>query len=501
MQTPPPVCYNFSMNVNLSKYSGKNICVAVSGGKDSMALLHYLWKHGGEYGIRLSALNCDHGFRKEASARDSAFVKEWCSSHHIPLLFFKASAFFKRSEAIARTWRLKCYLYATMAQPCDGCFPFDRFSDTEITAFPEGSVWKGADAVATAHHLNDNAETVLFRLARGAALSGLTGITDIDIDGTDGGKWSEIRPLIGCSREDIDGYIAENNIPYVTDESNFTDDYTRNKIRHNVLPELEEAVPGAAKAIYRFSRLAADDEEYFERQIEKIIVKSPPYGESILFCEEKVLFRRAAIKLIAGTHQRKDYTSDMAERLYRLQFAENGKRFSFLGLTAFKEEGKITVVSDEFLAWEQEGMPYETLKRQDADNYCGQYVSVVYESELDEALAVLQELQAGGGEAAERVPPKLKLLKFDLCAVPEGAVVRFMRAGDRFQKFGGGTKNLGDYFTDKKISVRLRCCIPLIVSGSDVLAVCGVEISDKIKVTKSTRQTGYIICADYAALK
>lgn len=466
-----------------------------------MALLHYLFLHAAEYGISLSALNCDHGIRGEASAQDSEFVREWCSSRNIPLLFFKAGEFFKKSEEIARLWRLKCYIYATITQPQKDA-PFDRFSDTQIAVFPQGAVWQGADAVATAHHLNDNAETVLFHLARGASLSGLTGIADIEIDGVSGGKWSEIRPLIGCTREEIDEYVKENAVPYVTDESNFSDDYTRNKIRHNVLPALEAAVPGAAKAIYRFSRLAAEDEDYFNRQIEKLKVNTPPYGRSILFCEEKALFRRAAIDVIAKGYGRKDYTADMAERLYRLQFAETGKKFSFLGLTAFREEGKITIVCDEFLAWERDGMPFETVRRQDADHYCGQYLSVSYEGELEEDLSLLRRTREMGGEYAERIPQKLKVLRFDLGAVPDGAAVRFMRAGDKFRKFGGGTKSLGDYFTDIKMPVRLRGRIPLIVEGEHrVLAVCGVEISEEIKVTERTAQTGCIVCADYLALK
>ena len=196
------------MKVNLAPYAGKKVCVAVSGGKDSMALLHYIEMHGKEFGITLSALNCDHGIRGEASERDSAFVAAYCGGNCIKLHLFKAENGQFKSENDARTWRQACY----------------------NSVLADG----GADLIATAHHMNDNAETVLFNLARGTALSGMTGITDLPASGL-------IRPLIGCSRKEIDEYIEENDIPFVTDESNFTDDYTRNKIRHNVLPALEEA--------------------------------------------------------------------------------------------------------------------------------------------------------------------------------------------------------------------------------------------------------------------
>ena len=95
---------------------------------------------------------------------------------------------------------------------------------------------------------------------------------------------------------------------------------------------------------------------------------------------------------------------------------------------------------------------------------------------------------------------KIKALKFDADKIPANAVVRFMQAGDKFTKFGGGTKNLGDYFTDKKIPVRFRGQIPLVASGSDILIICGVEISDKVKITAETEAVSAVICADYARL-
>ncbi len=429
------MCYNFYM-VNLAKYAGLKICVAVSGGRDSMALLHFLNTHAREYGITLSALNCDHNIRGEASAKDSDFVKEWCKVNKIPLLFFKRTSSDKSEEG-ARRWRLSCYFKAI-----------------------EG----GADAVATAHHLNDNAETVLFNLARGSALLGLEGITD--------GK-GLIRPFISLSRGQIDEYIGQNNIPFVDDESNFTDDYTRNKIRHNVIPNLEEAVPDAAKAIYRFSRLAAEDEEYFTKLIAKLgLIKQTDGGVAIFFCEEKVVFKRAAVKVIKEIYGRKDYTSEQAERLFNLQFAENGKRFEFLNLTAYKEDGKIVIAERcESIEGEIPFLQYS------GESFCGKFLSI---SE-----------KAGSG----------KVLKFDLGAIPETAVIRFMKSGDKFRKFGGGTKSLGDYFTDKKIPLRLRGQIPLIADGDEVLAVCGVEISDKIKITQKTKKVFYIVCDDYTADK
>ena len=441
------------MKVNLKPYSDKRICVAVSGGKDSMALLHYLKMHAAEYGITLSALNCDHGIRGEASERDSAFVKAYCGGNCIELHSFKAEKGSLNNENTARIWRWSCY----------------------NSVLEEGK----ADLIATAHHLNDNAETVLFNLARGTALSGMRGITDLPILGL-------IRPLISVSREEIDSYIEENKIPYVTDESNLTDDYTRNKIRHNVLPALEEAVNGAAANIYRFSRLAAEDEEYFDREVDKIIVRRSDYGFVIKPCAERVIFRRAAHKIVAESYQRKDYTSEHLNRLFDLQSADNGKKFGFLGLVAVKEEGGVAIADACELTYEAEGMPFsENLHCDQINMYAGRIACAEYSEYENDALEILNATQT-----------PLKSLKFDIDKIPENAVIRFKRAGDKFTKFGGGTKSLSDYLTDKKVPQSMRATLPLVCVESEVLIVGGVEISDKIKLTEDTKNVGTFICRD-----
>lgn len=434
------------MKLELAAYKGKKICVAVSGGRDSMALLHFLNAHKEEYEITLTALNCDHRMR-ESSASDSAFVKNWCAEMGISLLCFEADGLTLKTEAEARDWRRSCYFKAA----------------------------KDVDFIATAHHLNDNAETVLFNLARGSALAGVTGITDAVILNGEGDKLNLIHPLINCTREEINAYIAENNVPFVDDETNFSDAYTRNYMRNNVIPALEKAVPDAAKAIYRFSRLAAEDEDFIRSEVDRRGILSFEGETAIIKKCEKPLFSRAAVAVIKDFFKKKDYTSTQVDVLYNLQCAENGKKFEFLGLTAYKEKSGISIKKTAV-----EGVDLEVLF---SDYICGK--SSIYGGQFLE----ISEKDSNNDGIADK-----KTLKFDLDTIPETAVIRFMKSGDRFTKFGGGTKSLGDFFTDKKIPVRLRKTIPLIADGNEVLAVCGVEISDKIKITDKTRKVGLIIC-------
>lgn len=420
---------------DLSVYANRRICVAVSGGRDSMALINFIFTHMREYGITLSALNCDHKIRGASSARDSAFVESWCRERNIPLMRFVWNFDGNKTEQAARQWRRECY---------------------------EVAIERGADFVATAHHMNDNAETVLFNLARGSAVAGLAGISDGE---------KIIHPLIGCTRMQIDAYIAGNNVPYVDDETNFSDGYTRNKIRHNVIPELEKAVPNAVGNIYRLSRLAAEDEIYFRKLIEeRNILNITPFGAEISLCES-VIFKRAAVRAIKYFNC-KDYTCDHLETLYRLAQSGKNKKFEFLGLTAYGAEGK-TVITNGINPNAE--IPLAIYK---GESFCGQKLVI-----------------------SNTVPNGGKVLKFDIGALPETAVIRFKREGDKFRKFGGGTKSLGDFFTDKKIPVWVRGYIPLIADGGEILAVCGVEISDKIKINENTKDTGYIISCDYMLYK
>ena len=420
---------------DLGVYANTNVCVALSGGRDSMALINFIYTHMHEYGITLSALNCDHKIRGESSTRDSEFVEKWCKERGIALLKFIWDYDGPKTEQSARIWRRECYKIA---------------------------LERGADFVATAHHMNDNAETVLFNLARGSAIAGLAGITDGE---------RIIHPMISCTRAQIDKYIEENNIPFVEDETNLSDGYTRNRIRHNILPELEKAVPGAVGNIFRLSRLAEEDERYFDSVIkERKIFKLTPCGAEISLCES-VIFKRATLKAVKH-FCRKDYTAEHLQSLYLLANGQKNKKFEFLGLTAYGGEGKIVLTESEKPISE---IPFASYN---GDSFCGQKL-------------IISSAVHGEG----------KVLKFDSDRIPEDAVIRFKREGDKFRKFGGGTKSLGDYFTDRKIPVWVRSAIPLIATGSEVLAVCGVEISDRIKIAGNTENIAYIVAYDYTAEK
>ena len=439
-----------------------------------MALLHLLRTHSEEYSISLCALNCEHGLRGEASKRDSLFVNKVCEEWGIPLVTFSTDC--KQlskergvsEEVAARDWRRSCYLSAA-EHFCKG--NFDKF------------------AIATAHHANDNAETVLFNIARGSGLAGASGICDgeINLPSDPSVKIKIVRPLISCTRDEINGYIASNNIPFVDDETNGSTQFTRNYIRINVLPELEKSVNGAVNGIYRFSRLAMEDEEYFSRLIEKNrLIKFTPFGVEIANCNEKVIFRRAALKAIKLFDcQIKDYTSEHMQALFDLQFSERGKKFEFCGLVAFNEGDRIGICVKSQLLPIRDSILLKDYLSEEKSDFCG--VKLSLNNKLGREYALNNAISCENG----------KVLMLDFSLLPDNTEIRFRRPDDRFRKFGSGEKSLNDFFTDKKISVRLRDRIPVIACGNNVLAVCGVEISDSVKISENMREILSVCSFDF----
>ena len=222
---------------------GMKVLCAVSGGADSMCLLYVLNREKDALGITLSAAHYEHGIRGEESERDAAFTGQVCREMGIELVCehgdvpaFAAEHHLGLEEA-ARKLR-----YAFLNRCADSL---------------------GCDVIATAHNLEDNAETVLFHLARGSGLRGLCGIPPKN------GRL--IRPLLAVSRDEIEAFLNSEGISWVNDSSNGSDCYVRNRLRHNVLPELRRVNPLYAEAVLRTSELLRRDEEALSAFAERFI--------------------------------------------------------------------------------------------------------------------------------------------------------------------------------------------------------------------------------------
>jgi len=232
--------------------AGGLVLCAVSGGRDSMALLQLLDDLAAEQGFSLAAAHYNHHLRPTAD-RDEAFVRDWCARRQIPLHVGGGDvAAYAREEGLSQEDAARTLRYA--------------FLEETAAAI-------GAARIATAHHLQDNAETVLLHLLRGSGLRGLAGIPPV--------RGIIVRPLLETERAVIDRYVAEKGIPYVEDETNADPAYTRNALRLRVMPLLEELNPGSARCMARTAALLREDEAYLSDRARTLLPSREGEGFTI----------------------------------------------------------------------------------------------------------------------------------------------------------------------------------------------------------------------------
>lgn len=230
--------------------NAKDIIVALSGGADSMALLHALLELKDELGLdNVYAAHFNHGIRGDEAMRDQNFVAEQCKKLGVKLFLGNADV-----PRYAKENNLSLELAARKLR-----YQFFETLDNGL--------------IATAHTASDNTETVLFNLARGTALSGLCGIPPK--------RDKYIRPLILCTRDDVENYCAQKGIEFVTDSTNLSDDYTRNNIRHNVVPVLKKVNQSVESAVSRMTITLREDEDFINRTVQK---------EFDLICRDGLVF-------------------------------------------------------------------------------------------------------------------------------------------------------------------------------------------------------------------
>ncbi len=245
------------------------VLLGLSGGADSMSLLYLLHGLQKEFGFRLKAAHVHHGLRGSEADRDEAFVRAACEKLSVPLDVLHADV---AAEA------------AASGEGLEACGRRIRYAYFRSLAQGE---------IATAHTADDNAETVLLHLTRGSGLSGLCGIPPVR-DGV-------IRPLIDCTRADVERFCAENGIAYITDSSNLSDDYARNRIRHHVIPVLRELNPAFSEAVLRCGSVMRQDDFTLAQCADELLRTSKTqfgFSRSMLLNAPQAIQDRAIRKIL-----------------------------------------------------------------------------------------------------------------------------------------------------------------------------------------------------------
>lgn len=447
------------------------ILVAVSGGPDSMALSHVLWRYAQEnraQEISLVLTHVHHGVRRE-SDEEALMVQEIAKRWGVPCLVhrFDAKAYAKASgqsfETAAREWR-----YAR---------------------WKEDMVQYNCNRLATAHHLGDQAETVLYRLLRGSGTAGLAGIYPQ--------RGEVIRPFLTVSKDEILEYCQREQIPYALDSTNFQTLYVRNRIRLELLPELKKSYnPRILETIARTAEVLRWDEEYLDHQAGEAW-KS--YG---LSCEkDRVQLSRAAFQ----------EPKAILSRLIRRAAVEVTGEPRGLGFNYVRE----ILDSGGKMGWKQD-LPHFTVHiRQDGIWFLSKADSVITSKDHirwgEEILSVFSKSTVRLGEWSELGGPEVEaglflvdefdpnIMKkeeilawadFDhksLSKLDKELVFRFRREGDKFWIKGLGHKSLKKVFQEARISAEERKEIPLFAVGSQILWIPGVKQSDSCAAGMGSR--------------
>lgn len=423
------------MNVSFSSFinKGERIAAAVSGGADSMALLNLLVEERENLDITVLAINIEHGIRGEESLKDTRFVEDYCKEKNIPLITFSVNApeFAEKEglslEEAARVLRYECFYRAIKEGKCD--------------------------KVATAHHASDNMESVLMNIFRGTSLKGLTGIKP-DYNG------KIIRPLLNLTKAEIEEYVRKNDIPFVTDSTNSDTGYTRNFIRLKVIPLIKQAFPKAESSVTRLTEILREDELYLSSRAEELLFPAEN-GIKLKIPAEKPVLKRAAVFAMQRMGIKKDWESKHLNDVFSLSLNIPGKSINLPGgVVALRE------YDDILFKKAQDRIPLNIPFKEGCFEYCGKTYCISRQP------AKGADLKKGLFIAAEKVS--------------SSAVIRSPENGDIFRKFGGGTKPLSDFFTDKKIPLEKRKQIPVIAQGKKILAVMGYAVSEDARADNKT---------------
>ncbi|NTV78172.1 MAG: tRNA lysidine(34) synthetase TilS [Clostridiales bacterium] len=431
------------------------VVVGVSGGADSVCLLSILNDMKKELSLELVVVHVNHGIRKTAY-KDALFVEEICKNYQIPYFLVEDDIRkIAREEKLSEEEAGRNLRYESFYKILD---QYEKEKHKKVK-------------IAVAHNQNDRAETLLFNLLRGSKIKGIAGIVPV--------RDVIIRPMLGVSRDEIEAYLEENNILYCQDETNDSDQYTRNKIRHHIIPYVEKEICTASVAhLNEFAELMEMTEEYLMQQtmvayykIVKEENNSFLIREESYACESQLIqsyLVHLVICKLAGS--KKDITSVHVKAVMELYDRQTGKNVSLpYGIIARKTYEGIILEQKR-----DESLPIEARK---LSVPCSLYVEGLGKVNL----AVFP--RENMGEIQEKTYTKW----FDYDKIDESLMLRMRETGDFLAvNSQNGTKSLKEYLINEKIPKENRDSIFLLADGKHILWVIGHRISEKYKITSET---------------
>ncbi len=415
------------------------IVVGFSGGADSVCLLHILNSLKSEHNINLTAVHINHGIRGDEADRDMDFCFDFCKNFCIEFKCVKincpkeAEKSKESIELCARRMR-----YDALNSFCD-----------------ENCV------IATAHNANDNAETVLFNLSRGTALKGVSGIPYK--------RDNIIRPLLDCTREEIEKYCRQNDLSFVTDSTNLEDEYTRNKIRHNVVPQLSLVNSNAVGNINNFSRTANEISDFItieaEKTLDNAFIKENTYNALCLKSAHIALLREC---VVIAFSRFSDISVDRDKIDSIINVINNGGRIQLYG------EIYAECVKNNFRFYKNECKCFDN--ELSVDNMNKTYLFNGFDVTLEKFTDNLSFINK-----------KALNTLFDYDKIKGDLFLRTRKEGDTFSQTNRtGTKTLKKLFNENNIPVEKRNILPILCDSEGIVWIYSVGVSKRCAVDENT---------------
>ena len=444
---------------------GDRVLVAVSGGPDSIALLHLLDKQKEKYGIELFVVHVNHQLRTEAE-QEAIYVQQVCRERNLPFQMFSVDV-----QTYARQNRMS--LEQAGHEVRHNCFREckERWQITKL---------------ALGHHGDDRAESVLLHLVQGCGLDGLTAMPPQD-------GWI-IRPLAEIRKQDLIAYCEAEKLHYFIDSSNLETEFLRNRIRLEILPELRQLNPQITDALLRLQDSCAADADYLERSTAALWEQ---YGSrtagQILFPADVLQKQHAALqrrilrylyRQLTGSET--NLTFRQVEQMQHIALQQNGSQQIHLtdGVIFFREYNTLNI------AWRQK-------KQTEAYRYIwnlegmlsvpewnGMFQAVVSEKGLSEE-SKHQNTEYAADSSME--------IAIDADQLRAPLQIRSRQPGDRLV-MPYGHKKLKQFFIDKKVPASERGRIPLVLSGEEIIWIPGYYLADCVRITGETKRICRLSC-------
>ena len=432
------------------------LAAAVSGGADSMALLLLLRQLQPRFGYTLSACHVNHGLRGQSADRDEAFVRAECARLGVPLRVFHAAELALPPAHAGEDWARRL----------------------RYTAFVQLQ-GQGIDAIATAHTANDQAETLLLRLARGTGLHGAGGIRPR--------RGCYLRPLLCLSRAETEAVCRAAGQTWVTDETNDTDAYARNRLRHSALPALESTNAAAVQNLARFCEKAARADAYLAAGAAKLLAAArlpgaePAWQLALLQAADPLLLETALHSLVAPVR-------DAEEKYVQLLCAVVRQGSGAVQLTGqvrfcagngcLRQETLLQALpgQPENLPPQLPFLPEKQPEFRLRGGWKGK--AELLKADFEEKIQVVHKKDLKNQADYARIT-----------TLYAGLVLRTRQPGDVYRPAGRSVHNrLRKWMNEAGIPAQMRDQLPLLAAGSEVLWVCGAGFAEGLAPDEDTAQ-------------